>query len=194
MSNSRNARGALKVRRINLSQIQDVRLVQGISNQDLRGQFIKLQPQNLLSEKLNSIAISVNPKAGTIRGLHFQVEPYAEEKIVSCLRGATCEVIVDIRPNSSSFGRFATFELSEESPEHLYIPKGIAHGFQTLVPNTVIHYVLTSQYSQSSSLSIDPFGLAEFNWPIKDFTISEKDQNGISVEVAAQKYAASIAV
>ncbi len=181
------------MRALNLSEIQGVRLVQAISNQDLRGQFIKLHPHNLLTTKIDSIAISLNPTVGTIRGLHFQVEPYAEEKIVSCIRGATCEVILDIRPNSKSFGRFATFQLSEEIPEQLYLPKGIAHGFQTLLPNTVIHYILTSQYSQNSSFSIDSFSLAEFNWPIDDFTISEKDRNGISVREAAQKYAASIA-
>ena len=179
---------------IHVSEIQDVRLVQANSNQDSRGHFIKMHPQNLLTEKIDSVAVSVNPKLGTIRGLHFQIEPYAEEKIVSCIQGATCEVIVDIRPNSKSFGKFATFQLSEENPEQLYLPKGVAHGFQTLLPNTVVQYILTSQYSQGSSFSIDSFSLAEFDWPINDFIISEKDQNGISIQEAAQKYAASIAV
>lgn len=179
---------------IHVSEIQDVRLVPATSNQDSRGHFTKFHPQNLLTEKIDSVAVSVNPKLGTIRGLHFQIEPYAEEKIVSCLKGATYEVIVDIRPNSRSFGKFATCQLTEENPEQLYLPKGIAHGFQTLLPNTVVHYILTSQYSQSSSFSIDSFSLAEFNWPIHDFTISEKDQNGISIQEAAQKYSASKAV
>lgn len=178
----------------NPSEIQDVKLVKAISSHDQRGRFVKLCPENLLIETLDSIAISVNPKIGTIRGLHFQVEPYAEEKIISCIQGATYEVIVDIRPNSKSFGKFATFQLSEENPEKVYLPKGVAHGFQTLLPNTVLHYILTSQFSQNSSFSIDPLSLAEFNWPINEFIISEKDRNGISINEAAQRYAASIAV
>ena len=178
----------------NFLEIEGVKLINSISSEDLRGRFVKFLPTNLLNQELDSVAVSFNPQVGTIRGLHFQVEPYAEEKIISCIQGATFEVIVDIRLNSRSFGKFASFQLTQESNEQVYLPKGVAHGFQTLLPNSIVHYILTSQYSQPSSFSINPFSLIGVNWPIGDFTISEKDQKGISVEVAAQRYADSIVV
>jgi dTDP-4-dehydrorhamnose 3,5-epimerase len=176
-----------------LFEIHGVRIVEAYTNQDFRGRFVKYFPSEFLDHRLDSIAFSLNPKVGTIRGLHFQVAPYAEEKIVSCIQGATYEVIVDIRPGSKTFGKFATIQLSEENPQQIYLPKGIAHGFQTLLPNTIVHYVLTSQYSRDSSFSIDPLNLPDIKWPINQFTISEKDQNGISIEEAGQRYATSIA-
>ena len=177
---------------INITEIEGVKLIQAIYANDSRGSFIKFHPDNLLFEKLNTVAVSINPKAGTIRGIHLQVEPFAEEKIVSCIQGSTFEVIVDIRPNSGSFGKVATFELSQENAKQVYLPKGIAHGFQTLLPDTIVHYFLTSQYSTESSYSIDPFGDLDIAWPISELLISEKDTKGVSLEYAAQKYAESL--
>ena len=179
---------------INISKIEGVKLVEAIYSYDSRGRFIKFQPGEFLNRKLDSVAISINPKAGTIRGIHLQVEPFAEEKIISCIQGSTFEVIVDIRPNSKSFGKVATFELSQENTNQVYLPKGVAHGFQTLVPETIVHYFLTSQYSPECSYSIDPFGDLGIDWPIKELSISEKDTNGVSLEYAAQKYAESLTI
>jgi dTDP-4-dehydrorhamnose 3,5-epimerase len=177
---------------IDLINFEGVKLVRAFSESDSRGKFVKVIPDDLLLEKLSSVAISVNPKVGTIRGLHLQVEPYAEEKVISCVQGSTYEVIVDIRPNSKTFGRFATFELSSENSLQVYLPKGIAHGFQTLMPETIIHYIITSQYSLESSYTINPLGSLDIQWPIREFTISEKDLNGMPMEFVAQKYAESL--
>lgn len=171
---------------------EGVKLVSAFSTSDSRGTFIKFIPDELFLEELNSVAISINPKVGTIRGIHLQVEPYAEEKIISCIQGSTYEVIVDIRPNSKTFGKIATFELSRENSLQVYLPKGIAHGFQTLMPDTIVHYALTSQYSFESSYTIDPFGGLNIQWPIGNYSISEKDLNGMPLEFVAQKYAESI--
>ena len=179
---------------INVTEIEGVKLVETIYSNDSRGRFIKFHPEEFLHKKLESVAVSINPKAGTIRGIHLQVEPFAEEKIISCIQGSTFEVIVDIRPNSKSFGKVATFELSQENTNQVYLPKGVAHGFQTLLPETIVHYFLTSQYSPESSYSIDPFGDLGIDWPIKEFSISEKDTNGVSLEYAAQKYAESLTI
>jgi dTDP-4-dehydrorhamnose 3,5-epimerase len=180
------------VSRISHSEIEGVRIVNAEVSTDLRGLFIKYHPERLLDDRLGDIAISINPRAGTIRGLHFQVEPYAEEKIVSCIQGSIFEVVVDLRPSSGSFGSFATFELSQKDLKSVYLPKGVAHGFQTLEPNTTLHYFLTSQYSQKHSYAIDPFGDLNIQWPISDMLVSEKDAKGISMEFAAQKFAESL--
>ncbi len=177
-----------------ITEIQGVKILNATTSSDLRGSFVKFDPNNLLSEKLGYVALSINPKVGTIRGIHLQIEPYAEEKIVSCIQGSTFEVIVDLRPDSVSFGKFATFELSYKNFNQVYLPKGIAHGFQTLSPQTILHYFLTSKYSPESSLTVDPFGDLKINWPIRDFAISEKDTKGVSMEFAAQKYAQSLDV
>jgi dTDP-4-dehydrorhamnose 3,5-epimerase len=182
------------VSQINATDIEGVKLVEATYSNDSRGRFIKFHPGEFLHRKLDSVAVSINPRAGTIRGIHLQVEPFAEEKIVSCIQGSTFEVIVDIRPNSKSFGKVATFELSQENAKLVYLPKGVAHGFQTLLPGTIVHYFLTSHYSPESSYSIDPFGNLGIDWPIKELSISEKDTKGVSLEYAAQKYAESLTI
>lgn len=177
---------------IQVTEIEGVRLSEGISVSDSRGTFIKVQLNREFQNHLDSVATSINPKLGTIRGLHFQIEPFAEEKMVTCIQGAIFDVIVDIRPLSKTFGKWATFELSAKNGDQAYLPKGIAHGFQTLQPDTIIHYCLSTSYSPESSYSIDPFGELRINWPLKEFSISEKDAGGISFSTAAYKYAQSL--
>ena len=111
---------------------------------------------------------------------------------VSLNQGSIFDVIVDIRPQSKTFGKWATFELSAKNRVQAYLPKGIAHGFQTLQPDTIIQYCLSASYSPESAYSIDPFGELKINWPMKDFIISEKDANGISLSTAAYKYAQAL--
>jgi len=177
---------------IDLNKIEGVEINVANHFSDSRGQFIKFEPDKFLDGTLTSVATSINPLAGTIRGIHFQVEPYAEEKIVTCTQGSAFEVIIDLRPNSASFGKIATFELSQENRLLVYLPKGIAHGFQTLTPQTIINYCLTSQYSPEFSYSIDPFSDLGISWPLKEVSISERDATGVSLLIAAQKYAESL--
>jgi dTDP-4-dehydrorhamnose 3,5-epimerase len=172
--------------------IEGVRLTKLNSVSDSRGSFIKFEPALQLHSNLDSVAFSINPKAGTIRGLHFQVEPHTEEKIVSCIQGSVFDVIIDIRPDSRSFGSIATFELSRANRMQIFLPKGIAHGFQTLTNDTIVHYCLTAKYSPESSISINPFGDLGIVWPIHDFLVSEKDADGISLPFAAQQYTKSL--
>ena len=189
---TRNASGRNLVSSIDFSNIEGVKLVQAVSSSDSRGRFIKFHPENFLHDKLDSVAVSINPNVGTIRGIHFQIEPFAEEKIVTCIQGSTFEIIIDIRPGSKSFGKIATFELSQENANQVYLPKGVAHGFQTLMSNTIVQYFLTSQYSPESSYSIDPFGDLGIDWPLKERSVSEKDAQGVSLAYAAEKYAESL--
>ena len=175
-----------------VSVIDGVRINQFKLTTDIRGTFIKLHPLVELGNSLDSVALSFNPNSGTIRGLHFQVEPFAEEKLISCVQGSVFDVIVDLRPSSQTFGKWTSFELSTENALQAFLPKGIAHGFQTLVPDSIIHYGLGASYSAESSYSIDPFGDLGIDWPLKDFSISEKDVRGVSLSFAAQKYAESL--
>jgi len=175
-----------------VSVIDGVRITQFKSTSDNRGTFIKLHPLSELGNSLDSVALSFNPNPGTIRGLHFQAEPFAEEKLVSCVQGAVFDVIVDLRPSSQTFGKWTSFELSAANAMQAFLPKGVAHGFQTLLSNSIIHYGLSVSHSLESSYAIDPLGDLNIDWPLKELLISEKDARGVSLAYAAQKYAESL--
>jgi dTDP-4-dehydrorhamnose 3,5-epimerase len=177
---------------VSVHEIQGVQISQVEVHHDSRGKFLKSFPSKVLLHELNSVAVSINPLRGTVRGIHFQVEPYSEEKIVQCIQGSTFEVIIDLRPASKSFSKIATFELSAENRSQVYLPKGIAHGFQTLASNTIVHYCLTSSFSPENSYSIDPLGGLSIDWPLPFNLMSEKDANGVTLMAAAQKYSDSL--
>lgn len=174
------------------TKIEGVRVFESISTSDFRGTFIKIQPSLEFQDGLDAIATSINPRAGTIRGIHFQIAPYAEEKIVTCIQGSVFDVIVDLRPESKTFGKYATFELNAIERVQVYLPTGIAHGFQTLQPDTIMQYCLGAIYSAEFAFSIDPFGELKINWPLKEFLISDKDAHGLSFSIAAEKYKKSL--
>ena len=173
-------------------KIDGVRVTKVTSATDARGSFVKFHPSQEFEDSLDSIAFSVNLNVGTIRGMHFQVEPFAEEKLVTCAQGRIFDVAVDLRPNSETFGMWTSFELSATNALQLYLPKGIAHGFQTLEPNSIVHYALSSSYSPEFSFAIDPLGELGIDWPIEVKSISERDRGGISLSAAGKIYADSL--
>jgi dTDP-4-dehydrorhamnose 3,5-epimerase len=121
-------------------------------------------------------SLSYNRRRGTLRGMHFQRPPHAETKIVSCPRGAIFDVIVDLRPDSPTFLRWQGFELSEENRRALYIPKGFAHGFETLADDSEIAYRISEFYAPDAAAGCrydDPsFGI---EWPLPVAVIAERD-------------------
>lgn len=120
--------------------------------------------------------VSYNVTRGTLRGLHFQKAPHAEGKIVRCIRGSMYDVIVDLRPDSPSYCRWQAFELDERNGYSLYIPPGIAHGFQTLSDGTEVSYMMTEFHHPESADGVrwnDPAFSIE--WPIGYPIISERD-------------------
>lgn len=127
-------------------------------------------------------SISWNPRKGTLRGLHYQTAPNEEEKLVRVTRGAIFDVIVDLRPDSSAYGQCFSTELTADNHKQLYIPQGIAHGFQTLVENTEVFYEMTVPFDAQSANGIrwnDP-GLG-ITWPHIDLAsspenVSKRDQ------------------
>lgn len=99
-------------------------------------------------------SVSWNPTAGTLRGLHFQVPPFGEDKLVRVTRGSVFDVIADIRPDSVTFGHWFSVELSADNRRQIYIPKGFAHGFLSLEPDSEVFYQMTTPYQPGAALGI----------------------------------------
>jgi dTDP-4-dehydrorhamnose 3,5-epimerase len=121
-------------------------------------------------------SISYNQRAGTLRGLHYQRAPQ-EAKLIRCLRGAAYDVIVDLRPELPSYGTWCMVELSAGRRNAVFVPKGCAHGFQTLVDETELLYLIDTPYAAAAAAGIrwDDPALA-IPWPLADPILSERDR------------------
>ena len=149
---------------------------------DERGTFARLWCKAELASagltaELSQCSISHSPRAGTLRGLHFQRPPHEEAKLVRCARGAIFDVAVDLRVGSPTYGRWFGAELSAENGSALYVPEGCAHGFQTLVDDTDVLNFISTPYVPDAGAGVrwnDP-ALA-IDWPdARTRTISERD-------------------
>lgn len=130
-----------------------------------------------LETRIAQCNISYNAKSGTLRGLHYQVAPSEEAKLVRCPRGAIHDVIVDLRPRSTSFKRWFGVELTASNRRMLYVPEGVAHGFVTLADDTEVFYQASQRYDPARYRGVrwdDPaFGIV---WPVPIVQISERDR------------------
>ena len=122
--------------------------------------------------------VSSSKKKGTLRGLHYQISPYEEIKLMRCTKGAVYDVIIDLRPASSTYAQWIGVELTSENHKMLYVPENFAHGFQTLEDDTEVFYPVSQFYTPGSERGIrydDPaFGI---KWPETiDLVMSEKDK------------------
>lgn len=133
---------------------------------------------NGLNNEIVQINNSLSKDKGTLRGMHYQLSPKSEDKIVRCIKGCLYDVIVDLRPDSITFKKWFGTELSAENRNMLVVPKGFAHGFITLEEDTEAFYLVTEYYSPEHERGIrynDPaFGI---KWPIEPVIISDKDKN-----------------
>jgi dTDP-4-dehydrorhamnose 3,5-epimerase len=123
----------------------------------------------------HSTSFSAAP--GTLRGMHFQMPPHGEVKMVGCAKGAIWDVIIDIRPESPSFGQWLGVELTANNRRQLYIPKGFAHGFETLSDETEVRYLISSFYEPAAATGYrhdDP--AFRISWPLPVAVISDKDR------------------
>lgn len=123
-----------------------------------------------------SLARSV--RRGTLRGLHLQVEPYAEDKYVRCVRGRIFDVIVDLRSRSKTFLSTFAIELDAESGDALFVPRGCAHGYQTLTDDTDVLYAMSSRYAPHAARTVrwdDP--ALNISWPIAQPILSDADRH-----------------
>ncbi len=150
---------------------------------DERGFFARSWCQKEFTERglnpnLVQCNISFNLKKGTLRGMHYQAKPYEEAKLVRCTMGAIYDVIIDLRPESSTFKQWVAVELTAENRKILYIPEGMAHGFQTLVDDTEVFYQMSEFYHSELATGLrwdDP--VFEIKWPIHVKIISDKDSS-----------------
>ena len=140
-------------------------------HEDERGFFARTWSGDELAEhglvgELSQCSISRNTHAGTLRGMHFQTDPHTEAKLVRCTAGAIFDVIVDLRPESPTHADWVGVELAAETGTALYIPKGFAHGFQTLVDGAEVFYMISDPYVPEAASGVrwdDPaFGIV---WP-----------------------------
>ena len=151
---------------------------------DARGYFVETFRQDLFDRHIGRQVFvqdnqSLSAEPFTVRGLHFQIAPKAQGKLVRCIAGALLDIAVDIRPGSPSFGRHVAVELSAENGHQLWVPAGFAHGFCTLVANTQISYKVTDYYSPQQDRGLlwnDPE--LQIAWPVETgrAVLSDKDK------------------
>jgi dTDP-4-dehydrorhamnose 3,5-epimerase len=150
---------------------------------DKRGLFARTFCKNEFKQinhykEFVQINFSLTIKKGSIRGLHYQVPPSSEIKLIRCIRGKVFDVIVDIRSGSETFLNYVAIELSEDNMKMIYVPEGFAHGFQTLEPNSQLIYHHSDYYQPADYRGIrfdDP--LIGIEWPLIPSSVSEKDKN-----------------
>ena len=148
---------------------------------DARGFFARFWSADLfaarqLVTRFDQVSVSFNHAAGTLRGMHYQAAPFAETKLVRCIRGAIFDVAVDLRPQSAAFRKWTGAELTADNRRALYIPAGCAHGFQTLTPDAEVLYMIDAPYSAAHGRGVrwnDPaFGIA---WPAAVSAMNDRD-------------------
>ena len=151
--------------------------------EDDRGYFYESYNERVFREfHIDTVFIQDNQsfsRYGVIRGLHFQLEPHAQSKLVRVLQGSILDVVVDIRKDSSTFGKILSIELSAENKKQLFIPKGFAHGFSVLSQTAEVLYKCDSFYhkdSESGILFNDPDLCIDWKVPASSQVISDKDQ------------------
>jgi dTDP-4-dehydrorhamnose 3,5-epimerase len=164
--------------------IADVREVRPVRHRDRRGFFSEIFREDVLREHGIDVAFvqenqSLSVERGVVRGLHFQIPPAGQAKLVRVGAGSILDVAVDIRAGSPSYGRYVAVVLSAAEGNQLFVPEGFAHGFCTIEPNTVVIYKVNRYYSSEHDLGLawnDPcLGIA---WPVAEdeAVLSDKDR------------------
>ena len=152
-------------------------------HQDDRGYFARTFCQREFSDhglntNIAQANTSLSRSKGTLHGMHYQTEPYAETKLVRCIRGAVFDVIIDLRPESESFCQWFGAELTADNGKMLYVPEGFAHGYQTLQDDTELFYLVSQFYTPEAERGVrwndKRFGIS---WPEdKEVLLSDKDR------------------
>lgn len=163
------------------TSLNDVWTIQMEPLGDERGSFVRLWGADEfqlhgVSMPIVACNLSTNPTVGTLRGMHFQIPPYAEAKVVQCIRGAIYDVVIDLRSDSATFCQWHGEILSEENRRALYIPEGLAHGFLTLGPASEVLYLMSAPYSAEHARGVrwdDP--AFQVDWPGLPSVIGDRD-------------------
>ena len=165
------------------TKLQGVYVIKIEKLEDERGFFARTWDKeffksNGLNTDLVQCNISFNKKKGTVRGLHYQIPPYEEAKLVRCTHGKVFEVVIDLRKNSKTFLQWDSIELDSKDYKMLFVPEGFALGLQTLEDNTEVHYQMSQSYNPEYSRGIAwNDKTLKIAWPLKPSVISENDAN-----------------
>ena len=163
-------------------KIPDVKLIEPDVFEDERGFFYESFNQQKFNEAIGQDILFVQDNhskssKGVLRGLHYQEEPFLESKLISCIKGSVVDVLLDMRPTSETYGKYASYRLTPGSGS-LLVPPLVAHGFQTLEDETTLLYLHSNGYSPDYSQGVNPLdpGIG-ISWPLPISSISESDRN-----------------
>lgn len=169
--------------RLHGAELPGVRIVELERHEDGRGALVR----TYCADAFRAAGVDVgfvqsnvvtNGRRGTLRGMHWQEEPFGEAKLVACVHGVVHDVLVDVRPDSPAFGRWMSLLLDADTPRALFVPPGIAHGYQTLTDGAVLVYQMSAPYSPAHARGVrwdDPaLGIA---WPIPSPILSDRDRS-----------------
>ncbi len=164
------------------TKIQGLYIIEGEPRADERGYLMRTFCQDELAKnglEFNIVQANqtLTKAKNTVRGMHWQLAPKTEDKIVQCLRGTIYDVALDVRPDSPTYGQWVAIELSGDNKKMFLIPKGLAHGFQTLTDNCEVQYFMSEFYSPEHASGVrwdDPF--FNIKWPLANPSLSEKDK------------------
>ncbi len=157
-------------------------VIAGEPREDARGFFARMfcaeeLAAHGLEGRIAQCNLSWNHARGTLRGMHYQTEPFSEVKIVRCTRGSVYDVVFDVRPDSPTYGKHAAVTLTAENRLMCYVPRGCAHGYQTLEADCEVFYTVSAPYAPSHERGIrwdDP--AINIAWPVADPILSPRDQ------------------
>lgn len=161
---------------------------------DSRGFFMRTFDQDIFTKAgINRTWVQENharsEKIGTVRGLHFQLPPHSETKLVRSVCGAVLDVFVDLRRNSKTFGQWDSIELSAENCKMVFIPRGFAHGYCTLTETSEVLYKVDNFYHPESECGLrwDDADIG-ISWPVRHPVLSEKDMRNMGLSEFVEKY------
>ena len=169
---------------IQTTHFEELLILKPTVYQDKRGSFTETFRIDLLEKNLGHSLDFVqdnetHSKFGVVRGLHYQLPPFSQSKLVRVVQGKVLDAVVDLRIKSKTFGEIFTIELSGENRQQLFIPRGFAHGYITLSPSSIFQYKVDNYYHKPSEQSIqfdDPHLAIDWQLPKKDWVVSDKDK------------------
>ena len=176
---------------VELSHIPGVKTCWSGRFSDERGAFINFLGESSKDNAeiliFETVAVSINTLKGTVRGIHIQKKPHAQQKLVRCIKGTIYDVVLDLRANSPTYLSWGTIYLTEQDEFALYLPEGVAHGFQSITDDAIIIYGINGKYDSNSELHINPNDKdLAIPWPLAISMMSQADYNGAAISELLQ--------
>jgi dTDP-4-dehydrorhamnose 3,5-epimerase len=164
------------------TNLNGLKILSGKKNEDSRGYLSRIFCKDELcaigwSKSIAQVNHTLTTSAGTVRGMHYQIRPFTDDKLITCIRGSIWDVALDLRANSPTFLQWYGLELSAKNKKSLYIPEGFAHGFQSLEDYCELIYCHSEGYTPEYESGINPLDpMIDISWPREVALLSERDQ------------------